>query len=738
MTTAPYFSRHYIIAHRVSGEPVELERSQMEVVFLAWDTITKQLVELHILNKGQLMDASMKRSAMDRLKQAMDLRGLSFMRVLEVGEEDGVVFYATNLNDGEAAEAYVNRRGALPAMTAFRLVQQYLEDLLAARQSERLLSLMRVGSPLVTTNEDAFLQLRIVDYGLSESEAINDEMRNRRVVAECCQLLFMLLTGQAYEGQNPDRFPTLTSLPTNLRVQLRTALVDEENASPSLEKLKDDIREAYASLVASLQVRSSRKHLILNDSIQPLSQVQALLLEHVPVADLLKGRFTVANGDDLHRYPFSIPAINEKTRDPLTVHLLPPSNIVDKAQYDAVPLQMWRFNQETHPNILRSLSLWETSEWTFLTEEREPGLTVSRLLAERITLNPAEVAVLLHQVQAGLDQARECGVDRVDIHPSNLFLKVGRDGAQREADRLMQKRLDSWPKFTLKVRTHTTMRSLYEPHLVDPMSDQPGHDRFNGDRDFRNRSFVALAVYLLTGDRQFGGVPEFGEAIPEPLAAYLKEMLSAGKQPGGTPATAEFLHQFEKHMVPIGPEGRGLAAIRAAGGVPLEEMESVGSVSDFSEDWSEDWAAETTAPDYLVDKKSRVNFGMQAMPKERRGNPGSMGVLMWAVAALVLLAVVFMTITGGGKPVPESASSPADATSGTEFSTASMAGSKDEGARGESGSGAKKQPEVIKKAIVPPPWEVEKLKKIEEESPISGGVISDGITTNVAGNLAQP
>jgi len=738
MTTALHFSRHYIIAHRVSGEPVELERSKMEVVFLAWDTAAKQLVELHILNKGNIMDAAMKRSAMDRLKQAMDLRGLSFMQVLEVGEEEGVVYYATNLNDGEVAEAYVNRRGALPAMTAFRLVQQYLEDLLAARQSERLLSLMRVGGPLVTTNEDAFLQLRIIDYGLSESEAINDEMRNRRVVAECCQLLFMLLTGQPFEGQNPDRFPALTSLPTNLRVQLRTALVDEENASPSLDKLRDDVREAYASIVASLQVRSSRKHLILSDSVQPLSQVQALLLEHVPVADLLKGRFTVANGDDLHRYPFSIPAINEKTRDPVTVHLLPPSNIVDKAEYDAVPLQMWRFNQDTHPNILRSLSLWETSEWTFLTEEREPGLTVSRLLAERITLNPAEVVVLLHQVQAGLDQARECGVDRVDIHPSNLFLKVGRDGAQRESDRLMQKRLDSWPKFTLKVRTHTTMRSLYEPHLVDPMTGYPGYDRFNGDRDFRNRSFVALAVYLLTGDRQFGGGPDFGEAIPEPLAAYLKEMLSVGKQPGSTPPPAEFLQQFEQHMVPIGPEGRGLAAIRAGGGVPLEEMESVGSVSDFAEDWSDDWSAESTAPDYLVDKKSRVNLGMQSMPKERSGNSGSIGLLMWAVAAIVMLAVVSMTITGGGKQKPDSAGSPEDSATGTDFSTAAMADRQVGGSNGGARPGTAKQPEVIKKAIVPPPWEVERLKKVEEESPISGGVISDRTTTGVAGNLAQP
>lgn len=63
-----------------------------------------------------------------------------------------------------------------------------------------------------------------------------------------------------------------------------------------------------------------------------------------------------------------------------------------------------------------------------------------------------------------------------------------------------------------------------------------------------------------------------------------------------------------------------------------------------------------------------------------------------------------------------------------------QAGGSNDGAR----PGAAKQPEVIKKAIVPPPWEVERLKKVEEESLISGEVISDRTTTGVAGTLAQP
>ena len=739
---------HYLIAHQASGGAVELERSKSEVVFLAFDSRIKRLVELHILNKGHPMDAAPRRSALDRIEQAMELRGLSFMRVIEHGDESGAIYFATNLNDGEPIEDYVARRGAVPAVTAFCLMQQYLDDLVAARKFDRLLSFMKVGSPLVTTNEDAFLQLRIVDYGLSEAETMNDEMRTRRVVAECGQLLFTLLTGQPYEGQNPDRFPALTSLPTNLRTLLRTALLDADNVSPVLEKLRDDVKEAYGTLVTSLQVRSSRKHLILTDSLQPTSHIQQLLLENVPIAELLKGRYDVANGEDIKRYPFCIPAVNANNRQPVNVHLLPPSRIVDKSQYDAVPLQMWRFNKDSHPNILRSLSLWETPDWTFLTEEREPGFTVSRLLAERVTLNPTEVALILRQVKAGLEQASECGVHTVDVHPSNLLLKVGRDGViqSREAERLMQKRLDAWPPFILKVRTHATMRALYEPQLVEPVGGDGQDVTFFTEKDFRNRSFVALAVYLLTGDRQVGQALEFGETVPEALSAFLKEVVQAGRSPGATPAPGDFLSEFELHMVPPNAEGRGFAAIRAAGDLPAEEMESVGSVSDFEEDWSSD----EDGPNYLMDKNSRVSLGMTSLPKSSRSmSRGSMGMFMWALGAVVLLCIAYFTLTGGGNAsthvqvdaAGDTVHSAAyDSTTGGNVQSSGVdARERETGGAVSPGPSPKKSgpkgPEEIKKAILPKAWELESLKRSQGSvNPMSLGPDS---AAGVQGKVAE-
>ena len=626
---------------------MELQRAHDELVFLAFDARINRLVELHILKAGSSMSSAEKRSALERATLATEVRGASFPRIIEAGEQEDVVFYASNLTDGEFLEDYVMRRGALPATTAFCLIQQLLEDLTAAaKKFARLTSHMKVSNPLVTTLEDAFLQLRIVDYGLSCKEPLDDEFSQRRVFVECCKLLFVMLTGQPYDGQNPDRFPVLTALPTNLRTNLRSALADPDQASPALERLRDDVREAYSAMVSSLQVRNSRKHIGLTDALQPVSQLQQVLLENVPIDELLKGRFTLAVGDEVRRYPFSIPAANSKTDQPVTVHLLPPSRIVDRNEMEAVPLQMWRFNAERHPNILRSLSLWENPEWTFLTEEREPGFPLSRLLAERGTLNPPEVLALLKQVRAGMDQAAECGVQVVDIHPSNLIFRIGKGGPMqaREFERLIGKRIDAWPTFTLKLRTHRTMRSLYEPLLAEPHEEAAQRDPHLAVRDYRCRSFVALATYLLTGERQLGALPTFSESVPDTLATYLKECLGQQRTFGKAPMPGDFIAAFEQHMMLPDSTGQGFAAIMNSERVAAEDLESVGAVSDFDNEWSE-------GPGYLVGAGNQ-KLGVNPLPQPSMGPPSGilgMAVTAFVAAVLGILAWLFL-FSGDSKP----------------------------------------------------------------------------------------
>ncbi|WP_395739182.1 hypothetical protein [Prosthecobacter sp.] len=648
------------MAHRTGGAPVELVRSKDEVVFLAFDNRIHRLVELHVLRGGSTLDVAMKKSAFERARQASEIRGHAFMRILEVGEDQGLVYYTSNLNDGEFVEDYTKRRGAVAPATALALVYQLLDDLLQLQGFQRLVSRMHLDRVLVTTLEDTFLQLRVFDYGLSQMDAGTEGQSGARLVVEACRLIFLLLTGQAYAGENPDRFPALTQLPMGLRTAVRAALTDPANSPASIEKLRDDVREAFSALSSNIKARNFRKHLVVNSSLLPQSQLQELLLENVPVETILGTRFRVEDAEHARRYPFSIPAINTKLSQAVTVHLLPPSRIVDKSRYEAVPLQMWRFNPERHPNILRSLSLWESPDWTFLTEEREPGFALSRLMAERITLNSAEVMVLMKQIRAGLDQAVECGVQRVDLHPSNILLRVGKNGPllARELERLMQKRLDAWPPFVVKLRPHMTMRSLYEPLLVDmDLTDGQVQEEHLQNRDFRHRSFVALAGYLLTGERQSGGVPQFPESVPEAAATYVRESLEMTRRAGKAPSPGDFLDKFEGLLsaptVDLATRLRGSA-------VAVEEMESVGSVSDFEDDWNANDAEGGAFDDEPVSpiKRGIKTHDFNPLHAQKRSLPW--GAL--AAAAAVVVGIGSWIFLGGKEPAkqtpPVAASSP--------------------------------------------------------------------------------
>ncbi len=736
MSPPPQRFGNYLISCRSQAVPVRLDRAVDEAVFLAFDTRIRRLVELHVLKGGEVMNAVEKRSALDRARLATEVRGNGFMRLLEAGEDNGVVYFSGNLNDGEFAEDYVSRRGPLPAVTVFCLMQSLLDDLVAASSFGRLLSHMRMRNPLVTTLEDVFLQLRVVDYGFSDREQMDDRSGMKRVVADCCRLIFLLLTGQPFEGQNPDRFPALTALPTNLRAHVRSALANPDDASPNLEKLRDELKEAYAAQVSSLQARASRKHIAVTDSTQPLSKLQDLLLENVVFDDLLKGRFEIANGDDVRRYPFSIPARNSKTEQAVTVQLLPPMRIVDRGQMEAVPLQTWRFSPERHPNILRALSLWETPDWTFLTEEREPGFTLSRLMAERVSFNPPEVLAILKQVRAGMDQARECGVGAVDVHPSNLVFRVGKGGAiqGREFEKLMLKRIDAWPPFVLKLRTHTTMRSLYEPPLVEPHADASGRDPVLAAHDLRCRTFAGLGVYLLTGERQVGATPQFGDTVPEALAAYLRECVESQRKFGGAPEPDDFIAAFEKHMAVEDPEGRGFAAIRNAASIPADQMESAGSVSDFDNDFGHYGG---TAPDYLVEPETQ-RLGVAVLPEQKEPPRGLIGMVAWGVIAFLLLLVGLWLLDLGSKTPQDIASntSPAssksaasdslpvaDATTvspdGTAAEPAAIRSanpaSKDAGTTSAPPAPRPRLPEQIRKAVLPSMSEVQKALQQQRE-----------------------
>ncbi|MDI1313508.1 hypothetical protein [Prosthecobacter sp.] len=535
--------------------------------------------------KPEIVNDDQQLHTCELLRGAAAVRSHSFMTILEVGMDDGLAYYVTNLNDGEFVQEYIQRRGALPTVTSLALVHQLLQDLGKAEGQVQLLSTMSLDRLLVSSQEEEYLQLRLFDYGLSQPRSDASSQNSSRLVDEACRLLFLLMTGQAYSGGNPDDFGVIAELPASLRFTIKSVLTRRPaDFSISIKALRDEVREAICSYVTLVQARNPKMLLVADPSTLPISHLQTLLLGEIPLKTLFGTSFEIQNPELAGSRPFTISAVNVSAKQPVTLHLLPPERIVHQSNFIALPPQVWRQDPAKQINLLHMMGLWKGPDWAFLSEVHEPGMSLSALMAKRGTLNPGEVITLLRQIHAGLEQASETGVHRLDLDPTNIQLCVGYDGPvlPRDLDRLHQKRLDAWPKFVVKVRLHKTMRSLCKPRLIDlsPWKYNSDDDATGlAAREERHRTFICLAAYLLTGTGQMREIAEFPSSMPEMAAGYLHECLQRVLSGNTIPYPPDFTEKLSHLLTAASAE---LDSIED----PLvsQEMESAGFVSDFEED----------------------------------------------------------------------------------------------------------------------------------------------------------
>lgn len=532
----------------------------------------------------EVVDEGLQLRTLELLQSAAVMRGQSFMTILEVGVDDGLPYFVTDLNEGEFVQEYVQRRGALPTVTSLALVHQLLQDLGKAKEQGQLLSTVRVDQVLVTTQEEEFLQLRLYDYGLSQPRSEAFGQHSSRFVVEACRLLFLLMTGQTYAGGNPDDFSIIAELPANLRFVIKSVLTSPSAHSISKKSLRDEIREAMCSYVTLVQARNTKLLLVADPSTLPVSHLQTLLLGEIPLKTLFGASFRIQNPELSGCHPFTISAVNTSAEQPVTLHLLPPERIAPQSDFMSFPPQVWRQDPARQPNILHMMSLWKGPDWAFLSEPLEPGMSLSALMAKRGTLNPGEVITLLRQIHAGLEQATETGVQRVDLDPANIQLCVGYDGPvlPRDLERLHQKRLDAWPKFVVKLRLHKTMRSLCKPRLIDlsPWEYTPDDETTGiAARDERHRTFIGLSAYLLTGEGQLREITEFPSSMPEMAADYLHECLQCLLSGSTIPYSSDFTEKLSHLLTAASAEMDSIEDPLAA-----QEVTSAGFVSDFEED----------------------------------------------------------------------------------------------------------------------------------------------------------
>ncbi|OYW75293.1 MAG: hypothetical protein B7Z37_14165 [Verrucomicrobia bacterium 12-59-8] len=682
MTDGPQLFGSLALASHRNGSPIKLPRAQDEVVMLAFEQRNCRLVELHIFtgkaaaepasgqpastrqlvrpvnrqsqrkwnasrlggrkskpgkrrqvrsarvrawcrhrfyeSKATLPQAEVKPEFSDEgvqlrtcelLRGAAGARGHSFMTILEVGVDDGLAYYVTNLNEGEFVQDYVQRRGAVPTVTSLALMHQLLQDLGRAEEQGQLPANVRLDRVLVSSQEEEYLQLRLFDYGLSQSSSATSGPSSSRLVTEACRLLFLLMTGQAYPGGNPEDFGVIAELPASLRFVLKSVLTCTADHSVSSKTLRDEVREAMCSHVTLVQARNPKLLLVAEPATLPISHLQALLLGDIPLKTLFGVSFSIQNPELSGCHPFAISAVNVADEQQVTLQLLPPER-----------------------------------------EVREPGMSLSALMAKRGTLNPGEVITLLRQIQAGLDQAVETGVLRVDLDPANIQLCVGYDGPvlPRDLERLHQKRLDAWPKFVVKLRLHKTMRTLCKPRLIDlsPWENHPSEELTGiAAREARHRSFICLAAYLLTGEGQMREIAEFPTSMPEQVIGYVQDCLQRVLSGSALPTPPDFTEKLSYLLTAASAELDSVEdplAVQAP--IALHEMASAGFISDFEEDWTPEEAPVDHAKKTLI--LAPVSSDLQSFDFHRPSPPRFSFPWLALAATVLLLGTVSWMIFG--------------------------------------------------------------------------------------------
>lgn len=640
MNSNPTQFGKYLLSHWSNGEIVPVSRSADEIIFLAFDCEMKRMVEIHVLKSVESTEDSFFGTTLDRVQAASKIEGKSLMQVLDAGMEDGMVYYATSINDGEPVAEYVKRCGRLAPSVAVSLMTQLVDDLASATGVfGNPLSGLSLEHAYMSLEEEIFLSLRVVDYGFSKNESTDITEQGRRVVQECSKLLFLLLTGEHYQNQELERSMVIAALPNSLRALMREALLSPQYSCASLEKMREDLREAYQSLVNNYLSRNLRKHLLVTEQNQPQSQLQKLLLAGMDFTGFFQGRYSFPpSSADLQHCPFSIEAVHVEKKLPVTLHLLPPSSIVDRAAYNAVPLEIWKFNPNKHHHLLRSLSVWETPSWTLITEERDAGFSLARLLAQRHALNPDEALIILKEVHAGLMEAAECGVSRVNLHPAHI--QINTPAVTDSVVNYIEKPLDTWPSLSIKLRTHTTMRSLYDAPVVSQRVKENGEELT--EVEFALRSLVALSLRLL-GAQKHGPDWYFENSVSSPLANYLRECSRGVTQNFSSMSLKDFLSRFENLL--YGPESDtpGMAAIKAAAALRQEELKKSQSVTSFLNPNTWTAALRRNMPTYSRHGKKTPVTG----PILRPSKPARTALL--ALGSLALASGGFFLIAG--KPI---------------------------------------------------------------------------------------
>ncbi len=162
---------HYEVALRVDGTLAELGRGGMGVTYQATDTTLRCAVALKVVKPDLVQNAQVRGRFLREAQVAAKLRHPHVASVFFFGEraEDGQLFYAMELVEGETLHTRVRRCGGLPVETVLQIGVQVTAALAAAEEQGLTHRDLKPANLMLVRGET--INVKVIDFGLAKSVA---------------------------------------------------------------------------------------------------------------------------------------------------------------------------------------------------------------------------------------------------------------------------------------------------------------------------------------------------------------------------------------------------------------------------------------------------------------------------------------------------------------------------------------------------------------------------------------
>lgn len=500
----------FFISQDPAGDALELPSSDGELVCVAFDYQSTQLVELHLLTNSDQWSSEQFQGLFERLVLLAGVNGGSVPRVQRKGRMDGLGFFSLALEEGEILFDYARRVGGIPELMTLDLLKTLVSKLIRLQEVPRLFrSCSLVGAKLIFSPQGPKYQriIQVRQFGLHLPEVrVGDEVAEHRLACELGELTYQMLTGHA----SPVRGGPIIE---SVRLLDRCYL------------LRQFIVNAFDRGGRRLTIADAAHALEVAGQFASDSGVGSIGLPPFDVR-WMNQIFGAANLDTLYPVqfegvdptPHTLEGVNcrkafdTKQKEIVGLLPLPGRRVIPRPPFVEAPDGLREISDSEAVHLLFPQSTWNSEAFSFHVEKVRNSFSLKHFLDQRGALQAGEIVAVLRQVETGLEEAKSLGISVPSLRTSAIQCVFNDSYDERALQERSRLTISEWPSHQIKIRVHATLQSLASPWAVGADPDRPEKGRVTD-------AFVLLAIELAGGTQ---GLER--NHLPAELGSYLQQL----------------------------------------------------------------------------------------------------------------------------------------------------------------------------------------------------------------------